>query len=84
MARAEEQVDWNRVLREMRAAGVSASGDELDELDLQALWQRAEGPYRPLGPPAPVASLAQRLADGHHERPAGEDDGGQLALDLAA
>ncbi|MDQ3770066.1 MAG: hypothetical protein M3370_11415, partial [Actinomycetota bacterium] len=84
MARAEEQVDWNRVLREMRAAGVSASGDELDERDLQALWQRAEGPYRPLGPPAPVASLAQRLADGHHERPAAEDDGGQLALDLAA
>ncbi|MCP9491200.1 MAG: SNF2-related protein [Solirubrobacteraceae bacterium MAG38_C4-C5] len=86
MARAEEQVDWNRVLREMRAAGVSASGDELDERDLAALWQRAEGPYRPLGPPAEAElGLAQRLASPHADEPAvAPDDDGQLALDLAA
>jgi hypothetical protein len=41
----EKPIDWNRVLREMRAAGGRASGDELDEQDLQALWERAEGPY---------------------------------------
>jgi hypothetical protein len=68
----------------MRAAGVAASGEELDEHDLQALWQRAEGPYRPLGPPGDtVPNLAQRLATGP-EPALGEHDDGQLTLDLAA
>lgn len=39
-----------------------ARGDELDEHDLEALWQRAEGPYARLAPPARVVPLAERLA----------------------
>ncbi len=39
----ERPIDWDRVLREMRAAGVTASRDVLDEHDLRALWERAQG-----------------------------------------
>jgi hypothetical protein len=75
------------VLRQMRAAGVKAVGDELAETDIERLWLAAEGPYAPLAPAAAtVVSLADRLAaerddeaDGH-----AEDEGGQLAFDLAA
>jgi hypothetical protein len=42
----ERPIAWNKVLREMRAAGVRASGDELDAHDLEALWGRGEGPMR--------------------------------------
>jgi hypothetical protein len=84
----EKPIDWNKVLAQMRAAGVRASGDELDEQDLRALWQRAEGAYAPLAPPATVVPLAERLATEHHERtaerPTAEAEGGQLAFDLAA
>jgi hypothetical protein len=84
----EKPVDWNRVLREMRAAGVRASGDELDEHDVEALWQRAEGPYAPLAPPATVVPLAERLAAERPERTpqrrSAEEASGQLAFDLAA
>jgi hypothetical protein len=76
------------VLREMRAAGVRASGDELDEHDLKALWERAEGPYAPLGTPASVVPLAERLAAGRPDQilevAAAEEEGVQLAFDLAA
>jgi hypothetical protein len=84
----EKPIDWNKVLREMRAAGVRASGDELDEQDLRALWERADGPYAPLAPPAAVVPLADRLAreraDRTSESPAAEEGSGQLAFDLAA
>lgn len=65
-----------------------ASGDELDEQDLQALWQRAEGPYAPLASPAAVVPLAERLAaerrDQARESPPAVEGSGQLAFDLAA
>jgi hypothetical protein len=80
----EKPIDWNKVLREMRAAGVRASGDELDEHDLQSLWRRAEGPYAALGPPATVVPLAERLAAERPERASAEEASGQLAFDLAA
>ena len=84
----EKPIDWNRVLREMRAAGVRASGDEHDEHDLQALWGSAPSPYAPLAPPAAVVPLADRLAreraDRTSEAAAAEETGGQLAFDLAA
>jgi hypothetical protein len=87
-AEQEKPIDWNKVLREMRAAGVRASGDELDEHDLQALWERADGPYAPLGPPATVVPLAERLAgerpDQTPELAPAEEEGGQLTFDLAA
>jgi hypothetical protein len=76
------------VLREMRAAGVRASGDELAEHDLEALWERAEGPYAALAPPATVVPLAERLAAERParapERTSAEEQDGQLAFDLAA
>ena len=53
----------------MRAAGVRASGDELDEHDLQALWERAEGPYASLGAPATVVPIAERLVAERPDRP---------------
>jgi hypothetical protein len=84
----EQPVDWNKVLREMRAAGVRADGDELDEQGLEALWERAEGPYAPLRPPATVVPLTDRLSAERRERSpvdvAAEEAGGQLAFDLAA
>src|SRR6266536_46975 len=32
----ERPIDWNKVLRDLRAAGVRATGDERDEHDVQA------------------------------------------------
>jgi hypothetical protein len=84
----EKPIDWNKVLREMRAAGVRATGDELDERDLRALWQRADGPYAPLRPPASVVPLTERFAAERPQRTpeseSAEEASGQLAFDLAA
>jgi hypothetical protein len=53
-----------------------------------ALWQRAEGPYVPLGPRATVLPLAGRLAAEHpdqaDEGTHDEEESGQLAFELAA
>jgi hypothetical protein len=71
----------------MRAACVRASGDELDEHDLWALWERATGPFAPLSPPAMVVPLAERLTaerpDRTLERASPEEESGELAF-LAA
>jgi hypothetical protein len=83
----EEPVDWNTVLREMRAAGVAANGEELSEHDLERLWQRAEGPYRPLEATTSVTALPELpVAAGRRpddSEPAVGDDG-QLSFGLAA
>jgi hypothetical protein len=83
----EKPIEWNKVLREMRADGVKATGDELDEHDLQALWQQATGKYSPL--PTRVVALPTKRdlgepSDRRTHVPCVEEDGGQLALDLAA
>lgn len=84
----EKPIDWSKILREMRAAGVRSSGDDLDEHDLEAPWTRAEGPYAPLALPATVVPLAERLAakrpDETDERQLAEEESGQLAFELAA
>lgn len=36
-----QENDLNNALGGMRAVGVKASGDEFDDHDLRALWQRA-------------------------------------------
>jgi hypothetical protein len=46
-------MEWSQVVRRRR----EASGDEHD---LRALWQRAEGPYAPLAPPATVSPSGSR------------------------
>lgn len=66
----------------MRAAGVTATGDEVDEDDLHRLWQRAESPCAPI-----AISLAARIAAEQSGGPvihATEDEGGQLSFALAA
>jgi hypothetical protein len=78
----EKPIDWNKVLREMRAAGVRSSGDELEEHDLRALWGCAEGPYAPVAPPA--ERLTGERPDESRELAPAEEEGGQLAFDLAA
>jgi hypothetical protein len=51
-------------------------------------WERAEGPYAQLGPPATVVPLAERLAaerpDRTLERASAEEESGGIAFDLAA
>jgi hypothetical protein len=63
-------------------------GDELDDHDLHALWQRASALTRPLAPPANVVPIAERLAaerpDRAGEETHAEEESGQLAFDLAA
>jgi hypothetical protein len=83
----EKEIDWGMVLREMRAAGVKAIGDELAEADIERLWLAAEGPYAPRAPAAAtVVPLADRLATERDDEADGhaEDESGQLAFDLAA
>lgn len=47
----EEPIDWRKVTREMKAAGASLSAEEtIEEATLQALWEKAEGPYAPVVP----------------------------------
>ena len=48
----EPEINWNDVLREMREAGIQATGDEVPESEAHALWMRAEGPFEPIIPPA--------------------------------
>jgi hypothetical protein len=84
----EKPIDWSKVLRQMRAAGVRATGDELDEDDVHALWQRAEGAHAPPTPRGSVTPLAARLtakaSAGALEPASAESPNGQLAFDLAA
>jgi len=44
----EEPIDWQKVLEQMRRAGVRAAGDEVPEADVEAVWRRAEGALAPL------------------------------------
>jgi len=53
----EERVDWSAILREMQAAGVRATGEELAEEDVEALWRRAEGGLAPIAAPVPARHL---------------------------
>lgn len=80
----EQPVDWSKVLSEMRAAGVGASGEELDEADLEALWRGAEGPYAPLAQSDLSESLASERRAEVVALPVREEEQGQLAFDLAA
>lgn len=83
----ERPIDWNRVLRQMRTAGVQAVGDELPESDIERLWLAADGPYAPLRPPATATPLAQRPATERRvptTQPSGEEHSGQLVFNLAA
>ncbi len=50
----EEAIDWNEVLRDMKAKGIRAAGDEVPEADVEAAWKE----LAPLRLPPSAASLA--------------------------
>jgi hypothetical protein len=72
----------------MRAASVRATDDELNEDDVHAFWQRAEGAHPSLTPRGTVTPLATRLgakAPVAALKPASAaSPNEQLAFDLAA
>ncbi|MBN8868006.1 MAG: DEAD/DEAH box helicase [Solirubrobacterales bacterium] len=55
----DEPIDWARQVKELRALGLAVSSeDTVDEDDIRALWQAAEGPYAHILPPALPPSIA--------------------------
>lgn len=53
----DEPIDWAKQVKELRAMGLAISTDDtIDEDDIKALWETAEGPYERLLPPAAPAS----------------------------
>lgn len=53
----EEATDWNKILKEMRAAGIRNTGEEVLEADVKAAWDRVE-PLEDTTPDEPVESDA--------------------------
>ncbi len=49
----EEAIDWNEVLRNMKARGIQAAGNEVPEAEVEAAW-RAVAPLKPTFAPRPV------------------------------
>lgn len=56
---AEPEIDWNMELAQMRKASVKATGEEVPEQEVHALWQRAEGS---------LAAITPREQDDHAAR----------------
>lgn len=51
-----EPVNWEKQIKQMRAAGLAVSEDDtLDEADLEELWRAAEGIYEPILAAVPAA-----------------------------
>ncbi len=67
----------------MKRQGITSTGDEIPEAEIEAIWLRAEGPFAPLTPPrlTLLPSLSERLSLEHLNDPAVvETDHGQFAL----
>lgn len=47
----EPEINWSEELRKMRDAGIEATGDEVPESEIEAMWLRAESPFAPIAPP---------------------------------
>lgn len=84
-----EEVNWQRVLEQMRAAGVRPDGSEVPEAEVRAAWERAEGALAPLGAPGlpPAQGRLIRLPERavavvEWESLLAEEPSGQLALAL--
>ena len=53
----DEPIDWSKQIKELKAMGLAVDADDtIDEDDIKALWESAEGPYEHLLPPAIPAS----------------------------
>ena len=51
----EEAIDWNEVLRNMKARGIQAAGNEVPETEVEAAW-RDVAPLRPALPPRRITN----------------------------
>lgn len=49
----EEAIDWNEVLRNMKARGIQAAGNEVPETEIEAAWREA-APLRPAFAPRKI------------------------------
>jgi len=49
----EEAIDWNEVLRNMKARGIRAAGNEVPEAEVEAAW-RDVAPLRPVFAPRKI------------------------------
>ena len=49
----EEAIDWNEVLRTMKARGIQAAGNEVPEAEVEAAW-REVAPLRPTFAPRKI------------------------------
>lgn len=63
----DEPIDWAKQVKELRAMGLAiAEDDTIDEDDIRALWESAEGPYEHVLPPAVPTTWT------HDEEPAAQ------------
>jgi predicted RNA methylase len=70
----EPEINWNDELRKMRAVGIEATGDEVPESEIHALWMRAEGPFEPIATPdVNVIALPLAATPPPTSAPDGED-----------
>ena len=70
----EPEINWSDELRKMRKAGIEATGDEVPESEIEALWLRAESPFEPIAPPdVNVIPLPPAAAPSPTRTPDGED-----------
>lgn len=68
----DEPIDWAKQVKELRAMGLAvAEDDTIDEDDISALWESAEGPYEHVLPPAlpPSWSRTQEPAEVDQQEP---------------
>ena len=91
------KVSWQRELDALRARGVTATGDEVAEVEVRAIWERAQGELAPLrvaAGPAVIPGQERLVALAGVVPPAGlftgwdelltEEASGQIALAIAA
>ncbi|WP_170178770.1 helicase-related protein [Solirubrobacter pauli] len=57
----EREIGWQQVVEQMKRQGFALSGDEIDEREIKARWDRAEGPFAHLAPPPPVETMLDQV-----------------------
>lgn len=76
----EEAVDWSKVLREMKARGIAADGDEVLEEDVEAAWNRTPA----LAMPATTFPTLLERASSGNAAPSRREERPPSLLDLLA
>lgn len=57
----EREIGWQQVVEQMKRQGFFLTGDEIDERDIKARWDRAEGPFAHLTPPPAVEAILDEV-----------------------